>query len=85
MGPGSGTGRPPWTWPRTASNIQLNCNIRQGHFIRLKLTRSGRTVSDNFYLRGLEEYNFKAIRDLPKANVIVKTERQGSAIGMTTN
>jgi hypothetical protein len=50
------------------------------HFIRLKLTRGGQTVSDNFYLRGLEEYNFTAIRSLPKVQVTaaVKVERQGS-------
>ncbi len=50
------------------------------HFIRLKLMRGGQTVSDNFYLRGLEEYNFQAIRSLPKVQVTaaVKVERQGS-------
>jgi hypothetical protein len=56
------------------------------HFIRLKLTRGGQTISDNFYLRGVEEYNFKAIRDLPKVDVTatVKTERQGSRWLLTT-
>ena len=37
------------------------------HFIRLKLTRGGEAVSENFYWRGLEEYNYQALRDLPKA------------------
>jgi hypothetical protein len=49
------------------------------HFIRLKVTRAGRTVSDNFYLRGLEEYNFRAIRELPRVRITpsVKAERHG--------
>jgi len=50
------------------------------HFIRLRLVRGGETVSENFYLRGLEEYNYQAIRTLPKVPVTVKTKggRQGS-------
>jgi hypothetical protein len=50
------------------------------HFIRLKLAHDGQTIAENFYLRGLEENNFKAIRDLPKADVTatVKTENQRS-------
>jgi hypothetical protein len=56
------------------------------HFIRLRLMRGDGTVSDNFYLRGLEDApgtsgsNFKAIRTLPKVKVEVSTQiaRQGS-------
>jgi hypothetical protein len=56
------------------------------HFIRLKLMRGSETVSDNFYLRGLEEYNFKAIRALPKVEVraVVKSERQGARWVLTS-
>jgi hypothetical protein len=85
-------------WDRTATvdsaedsiqspiQLQYPSGLTPVHFIRLKLTRGGQTVSDNFYLRGLEEYNFKAIRDLPKAEVTttVKTERQGSRWVLTT-
>ena len=85
-------------WDRTATvdsaedsiqspiKLQYPSGLTPVHFIRLKLTRGGQTVSDNFYLRGLEEYNFKAIRDLPKADVTatVKTERQGSRWVLTT-
>ena len=39
------------------------------HFIRLKLTRGNQVVSENFYLRGTEESNFKAIRDLPRVSL----------------
>ena len=70
------------------SPIQLEypSGLTAVHFIRLKLTRGGQTISDNFYLRGLEEYNFKAIRDLPQVTVraAVKVERRGSQWVLTT-
>jgi len=66
--------------------LEYPASLTAVHFIRLKLMRAGQTVSENFYLRGTEEYNFKAIRDLPKAEVTatVKTERQGSRWVLTT-
>ena len=68
------------------SQMEYPAGLTPVHFIRLKLTRGGQTISDNFYLRGLEEYNFKAIRDLPKVNVTasVKVERQGARWILTT-
>jgi hypothetical protein len=49
------------------------------HFVRLKLSRGTTVVSENFYLRGLEDGNFKAIRELPKVKVEAATrvEQQG--------
>ena len=49
------------------------------HFLRLKLTRGGQIVSENFYLRGLEEGNHRAIRELPKVKLEASTtvQRQG--------
>ena len=71
---------------QSAIKLQYPSSLTPVHFIRLRLTRGGQTVSDNFYLRGLEEYNFKAIRDLPNVDVAatVKTERQGSRWVLTT-
>jgi hypothetical protein len=65
---------------QAAIKLEYPAGLTPVHFIRLKLTRGGQAISDNFYLRGLEEYNFKAIRDLPKVQVTaaVKTERQGA-------
>ena len=56
------------------------------HFIRLKLTRGGDTVSENFYWRGLEDGNYRAIRDLPKVKLEVATrvEHQGARWLLTT-
>ena len=66
--------------------LEFPSTLSPVHFIRLRLTRGGETVSENFYLRGTEEYNFKAIRDLPRVYVMatVKTERQGSRWVLTT-
>jgi hypothetical protein len=56
------------------------------HFIRLKLTRGGQMVSENFYWRGLEEYNYRALRDLPKVKLESKTRagRHGGRWVLTT-
>ncbi len=57
------------------------------HFIRLKLTRGGDIVSENFYWRGLKEGDYRAIRELPKVTIEASThtERQGSRWQLTTN
>jgi hypothetical protein len=65
--------------------LEFPAGLTPVHYIRLKLTRAGEVVSDNFYLRGLEEtpaaspvggrgggssgYDLKAIRTLPKVKV----------------
>ena len=56
------------------------------HFIRLKLTRGSQAISENFYLHGVQEDNFKAIRDLPKVKLeaSTKVERQGAKWMLTT-
>jgi len=43
------------------------------HFIRLKLTRGSDAISENFYLRGTVEGDYRAIRDLPKVNLEAAT------------
>jgi hypothetical protein len=56
------------------------------HFLRLSLTRGAETVSTNFYLRGREEGNYRAIRQLPKVNLEAATRvtRQGNRWQLTT-
>ncbi len=44
------------------------------HFIRLKLMKNGRIVSENTYWRGVEDGNFKALRELPKVKLEMKTQ-----------
>jgi hypothetical protein len=56
------------------------------HFLRLTLSRGTAILSTNLYLRGLEEDNYRAIRELPKAHVqaTTTTVRQGSTWLLTT-
>jgi beta-galactosidase/beta-glucuronidase len=56
------------------------------HFIRLKLARGDEILSENFYWRGLQEADFRALRDLPNVTVeaVTRAERQGSRWLLTT-
>jgi len=56
------------------------------HFLRLTLSRGGEAVSQNFYWRGIEEGNYRAIRDLPNVQVTAATEvkRDGDRWLLTT-
>jgi hypothetical protein len=56
------------------------------HFIRLELRQGPKLVSDNFYWRGVEEENYRALRDLPKVaiNAATTTERRGDRWFLST-
>jgi Exo-beta-D-glucosaminidase Ig-fold domain/F5/8 type C domain/Glycosyl hydrolases family 2/Glycosyl hydrolases family 2, sugar binding domain len=56
------------------------------HFIRLELRQGQKLISDNFYWRGVEEENYRALRDLSKAAIDVSTtsERRGDRWFLTT-
>jgi hypothetical protein len=54
--------------------IEYPATLSPVHFIRLKLTSGADTISRNFYMRGTEEGNFRALRELPNANVEIKTQ-----------
>jgi hypothetical protein len=56
------------------------------HFIRLELRQGGKLVSDNFYWRGLEEENYRALRTLPKVAIGAATtsDRRGDRWFLTT-
>ncbi len=43
------------------------------HFLRLTLEQDGKPRSSNFYLRGVEQGNFRALRSLPRARVRTQT------------
>ncbi|HET6181062.1 MAG TPA: discoidin domain-containing protein [Candidatus Sulfotelmatobacter sp.] len=85
-------------WQRTASlgsaedsvltpiKIEYPDTLSPVHFVRLRLTRAGETLSQNFYWRGLEEGNFRTLRKLPKVPVSVTThvETHGQSWLLTT-
>jgi hypothetical protein len=56
------------------------------HFLRLTLMQGSQTLSSNGYMRGVEEGNYRAIRQLAKARVQATTnaERQGDLWRLTT-
>jgi len=58
---------------QTPIKMEYPQGLTPTHFIRLKLMRGAQLVSENFYLHGTEENNFKAIRDLPKVNLEATT------------
>ena len=85
-------------WSKTASvdsaedsestplHLEFPAKLTPVHFIRLRLRRGESMVSENFYLRGTEENNFRAIRTLPNATVETSTrvEQQGTGWILTT-
>jgi Exo-beta-D-glucosaminidase Ig-fold domain/Glycosyl hydrolases family 2/F5/8 type C domain/Glycosyl hydrolases family 2, sugar binding domain len=66
----------------TSTPMQLDypAGLSKTHFIRLTLSQNGKELSRNFYLRGLTENDYTGIRDLPSANVELKSHvrRRGS-------
>jgi hypothetical protein len=60
--------------------IQYPAGLTPVHFIRLKLSRGQEdVVSENFYWRGLENGNYRALRELPKVKLQAptKVEKRG--------
>jgi Glycosyl hydrolase 2 galactose-binding domain-like/Exo-beta-D-glucosaminidase Ig-fold domain/Glycosyl hydrolases family 2/F5/8 type C domain len=43
------------------------------HFLRLGLTHQGRVISRNFYMRPREVGNYRAVRELPRVNLVAST------------
>jgi hypothetical protein len=66
--------------------IEFPATATPVHFLRLKLIRGTETLSENFYWRGTEEGNFRALRTLPKAKLGVSTrvEHKGAEWFLTT-
>jgi Glycosyl hydrolase 2 galactose-binding domain-like/Exo-beta-D-glucosaminidase Ig-fold domain/Glycosyl hydrolases family 2/NedA-like, galactose-binding domain len=57
------------------------------HFLRMTLTRDGKPVSSNFYLRGLQEDDYRAIRQLASVSLEASTrsEQRGDRWTLTTD
>ncbi|MGC2160293.1 MAG: discoidin domain-containing protein [Silvibacterium sp.] len=66
--------------------MQYPSGLTPVHFLRLALTQAEKTVSANLYMRGLEVNNYRAIRELPNAQVrtSTNTEQQGGLWLLTT-
>ena len=57
--------------------IDFSEELTPAHFVKLLLKEGDKLLSDNFYLRGVEEGNYQALKDLPKVELAtdVKTEQ----------
>jgi hypothetical protein len=66
--------------------MQYPSGLTSVHFLRMELKRGGDVISENFYWRGVQEGDYRALRDLPKAalNASTAVERQGGHWRLTT-
>jgi len=70
----------------TCIRMKYPAGLSPVHFLRLALNRGSETLSSNFYLRGLEQNDFRAIRQLPAPKLDAKTtsERKGDRWELST-
>jgi len=61
-------------------------NASPVHFIRLRLKKGDQLLSSNFYMRGIEEGNLRAIRELPAPQIDSSTKvvKSGDGWRLTT-
>ena len=66
--------------------MQYPAGLSPVHFLRLTLTRGSEIISSNFYLRGLQPDDYRAIRELPEVKVQSQTsvEQRGDRWLLTT-
>jgi len=66
--------------------LEFTESLSSVHFIKLTLTEGDRTISENFYWRGLEDGNYQALRDLPVVDLenSTKVQRSGEEWLLTT-
>jgi hypothetical protein len=57
----------------TILRVQYPTGLSAVHFLRLTLTQNGKSISTNFYHRGLESGNFRALRSLKNARLRSQT------------
>lgn len=69
-----------------AGRIEYPAGLSSVHFLRLRLSKNGQLISDNFYWRGVQDGNFQALRTLGKARLAVnsKVQRQDGVWHLTT-
>jgi hypothetical protein len=66
--------------------IEYPTGLTDAYFMRLKLLRENDIVSENFYWRGLEEGNVRALRELPLVNLesVTHSEQDGTRWRLAT-
>ncbi|MDR1356086.1 MAG: discoidin domain-containing protein, partial [Tannerellaceae bacterium] len=56
-----------------AFNLEFPETLSDTYFIKLTLTENGQVISDNFYVRGKEDGNYRSLLQLPKVNLDAST------------
>jgi Exo-beta-D-glucosaminidase Ig-fold domain/Glycosyl hydrolases family 2/F5/8 type C domain/Glycosyl hydrolases family 2, sugar binding domain len=71
----------------TCFKLDFPKNLSPVHFIKLILKQGDKIISENFYWRGVEDGNYRALRDLPKINLRSNTSLSlaGDSWLLTTN
>ncbi len=67
--------------------LEFPANLSSAHFIKLTLEeKDGNIVSDNFYVRGVEEGNYQALRQLPKVKLLsdIRIEKDADGVWRAT-
>ena len=54
--------------------LEFPAEVSSAHFVKLWLYDGENIVSDNFYIRGTEEGNYQAIRQMPKVSLEKQVE-----------
>lgn len=67
--------------------LHLPAGVTPVHYLRLTLSQGATVLSTNFYLRGIYEDDYRAIRELPKVTLTATTttQRQGDSWLLTTS
>jgi hypothetical protein len=70
----------------TCINLKYPAGLSPVHFLRLVLSHGTETLSSNFYLRGLQQNDFRAIRQLPapKLDATTTSQRKGARWELST-
>ena len=71
---------------KIVTRMEYPAGLSDVHFLRLTLTQSGKPVSTNFYMRGLQQGDYRAIRTLAKAAVknVTTAEQHGKSWSLKT-
>jgi beta-galactosidase/beta-glucuronidase len=66
--------------------LEFPAGLSPTHFLRLTLSQGNQKVSSNFYMRGVQQDDFRAIRELPKVTLETRTTAslQGSRWVLST-
>jgi len=70
----------------TCINMKYPAEVSPVHFLRLALSRGSETLSSNFYMRGVQQNDFRAIRQLPAPKLSTATTvlRKGNVWELST-